>query len=103
MCYEQQETTTVLQCSESVSFPVFQDYSILDRRVSEPLTLPSSDEKLYTEKRLLKKKKFEHVMNLGRNYVPKVDMWFYGDIERYHRAFEMEEHQSSVSEHSDDG
>lgn len=96
VCYEQQETTS--ESSKCVSFPVLQDFNIFDSWVSEPLTLPSSDEKLYTETRPIQKKKIEQLMTLTHNYVPKADMWFYDDIER---SFQSEEHQSSLTEHRD--
>ena len=57
---------------------------------------------LYFERKLLKNKKFEHVMTLAKNYVPFCDLWFYNEIEAYHKKFKPDGQETSVSEYDSD-
>ncbi|KAL1489107.1 hypothetical protein ABEB36_014051 [Hypothenemus hampei] len=52
----------------------------------------------YTERRKLKKNKFQHIMSLAKNYVPECDKWFYKDIEQYHKSFLPDEEETFSSE-----
>lgn len=63
--------------------------------------MPADTETLYTERRKLKKKKFEHVMALATNYVPASDQRFYEDIKNYHLDFVNPERSTSCSEFED--
>lgn len=88
-------------CSESVSLPIFHEFS-LQKKPPVAITLPEVDQVLYNAPRLLKKKKFEHVMELAKHYVPAVDMWFYERIAEYHKTFENDNKATSCSEYESD-
>lgn len=99
--YEKLNTDILFKCSESVSFPIFNAFDLVDKRKLQNISLPNNENKLYTERRKLKKNKFDHVMSLAKNYVPQCDQWFYEDIEQYHKTFLPDNNQSSASEFSD--
>lgn len=101
MIYEEIDSEIVLKCSESVSFTLFVTFNIEDKRKLNEISLPNNKNLLYTERRKLKKNKYEHVMTLAKNYVPQCDQWFYKDIEEYHKTFLPDNTQSSMSEFSD--
>ncbi|KAK4882471.1 hypothetical protein RN001_005790 [Aquatica leii] len=87
---------------ESVAFPVFYTFGIKNKKILETITFPNNDQKLYEARRLLKKTKCDHVMILAKNYVPKCDLWYYNEIEEYHKSYQLQDHETSVSEFSSD-
>lgn len=102
VCYKKTDSKTVLETSETVSWPVFFSFDLKNNKVSNPIVLPDDNAKLYSGRRPLKKNKFDHVMTLAKNYVPSCDQWFYQDIERYHKSFQPDDRATSVSEYSSD-
>lgn len=102
MRYEKLDTEILFKCSETVSFTLFTVFDIEDKRKLQNISLPNNENRLYTERRKLKKNKFEHVMTLAKNYVPQCDQWFYENIEQYHKNFLPDDNQTSMSEFSDD-
>lgn len=102
MRHETQDKAVLFRCSETVSFTIFNDFDIEDNRKLHNISLPNNENKLYNERRKLKKNKFEHVMSLAKSYVPECDQWFYRDIEQYHLTFLPDDNETSMSEFSDD-
>lgn len=102
MRYESLCGQILFKCSEAVSFTVFTSFDIEDKRKSLNISFPNGENKLYSERRKLKKNKLEHVMTLARNYVPQCDQWFYNEIEEYHKTFLPENTETSMSEFSED-
>lgn len=56
MRYEKVDTHEIsFKCSETASFNLFNTFDIPDKRNVQPLSLPNSTNKLYSERRKLKK------------------------------------------------
>lgn len=85
-----------------MAIPLFISFDIQSKKNSEPVSVPTNDQKLFSGRRLLKKNKFEHVMTLAKNYVPPCDLWFYNEIEEYHKSYEAPDKDTSNSEYSSD-
>lgn len=103
MRYRKLDTDEItFECSETASLTVFNTFEIRDKRHVQPLTLPNTANKLYSERIKLKKNKFDHVMTLAKNYVPQCDQWFYEEIRNYHQSFSPDDKETSASEYGDD-
>lgn len=102
LLYEKSNSGTLVKCSESVGIPVFMSFDIENKKILEPISLPNDAQKLFSGRRLLKKNKFEHVMTLAKNYVPRCDVWFYNEIEEYHKSYAAPDKDTSMSEYSSD-
>nr|CAH7737617.1 unnamed protein product [Callosobruchus chinensis] len=102
LLYQKNDLGTLLKCSESVGEAIFFDFNIKNNKVMEPVSLPDVEKKLHSGPRLLKQAKLNHVMILGRAYVPQCDQWFYDHIEDYHKRHKEPDVDTSVSEYSDD-
>ncbi|CAH1106062.1 unnamed protein product [Psylliodes chrysocephalus] len=102
MGYEKLDTEISFNCSEKVFFNLFNVVEFEDRRNVQPLTLTNPTNKMYSERRKLKKNKFDHVMTLAKNYVLQCGQWFYEEIRGYHQSFSSDDKETSASEFNDD-
>lgn len=90
-----------ISCSVAVGLPNFDEFQIL-RKNEHLLSMPNDTQFLYSERRKLKKLKYEHIMSLAKSYVPLNDIWFYEEIENYHKGYASPENETSCSEFEDD-